>query len=292
MNNKNEPLVYIILVNYKGVNHTIECIKSLKKIIYKNYKIIVVDNNSKDNSINELSKIKDIVLIKNKINAGFAGGNNLGIKFAIDNGADYVLLLNNDTTVEIDFLNQLIDEAEKDVGIYVGKIMFYYDKNIIWYAGGKIDKFRGCTNVNGFVEDKGQFEKESFVTFATGCCMLIERDVIKKVGLLKEDYFLYFEDTDYCARTLKQGYKIKYCPKAIIYHKESVSTKKHSFNFDYYFTRNRLFFIKDNLKGFYKIISYCYTNVFIFAKAIMKKQSLRATIYSYKHFFINRRGSI
>lgn len=280
-----KPLVYIILVNYKGVEHTIECIDSLKKITYSNYKIIVVDNDSGDNSIEILNQYKeDIILIESKENLGFSGGNNLGIKYAIDNDADYVLLLNNDTTVKEDFLDELVNKSKDDIGICIGKILFYYDKNMIWYAGGEINKYKGGTDTNAFELDRGQFDNDKFITFATGCCMLISKEVINRVGLLREDYFLYFEDTDYCSRILKHGFKIRYCYKSVIYHKESVSTVRGSFNNVYYFNRNRLYFIKNNLEGINKMYSYIYTIGFSLTKSILGKQSFKAVILAYWHF--------
>lgn len=288
----NTPLVFIILVNYKGVDHTIECIKSLNEITYSNYKIIVVDNDSQDNSVNKLKEYKkNFILIENKINTGFAGGNNLGINYAIKNNADYVLLLNNDTTVEPNFLDELINKTSPEIGINIGKILFYYDKSMLWYAGGRINALKGCTDVNGFEKDNGQYDEEKYVTFASGCCMLISKEVLNKVGMLMEEYFLYFEDTDYCAKVLNNGYKILYCPKSVIYHKESVSTVKESFNFLYYITRNRLYFIKDNIKGINKILSFIYSFIFIFTKAIIKNQDKKPILCAYKDFLGRKKES-
>lgn len=289
----NTPLVYIILVNYKSVEHTIECIKSLQQVTYSNYKIIVVDNCSEDNSLEQLEECKNnIILIESKLNTGFAGGNNLAINYAMKNNAEYVLLLNNDTTVEPDFLDELIKKTSPNIGINIGKILFYYDKSMIWYAGGKINKLKGCTDVNGFEKDNGQYDQEEYVTFASGCCMLISKDILKKVGMLREDYFLYFEDTDYCAKVLRSGYKILYSPKSVIYHKESVSTVKESFVFLYYITRNRLYFIKDNIGGLNKLLSYIYSNIFIFTKAIINKQDKKPILLAYRDFFRNIKGRL
>jgi GT2 family glycosyltransferase len=289
----NTPLVYIILVNYKSVEHTIECIKSLRQITYSNYKIIVVDNDSKDHSVERLKEYeKGFVLIESKSNTGFAGGNNLGIDYATQNNADYVLLLNNDTTVEPNFLDELIKRTDPKIGINIGKILFYYDRSMLWYAGGKINKLKGSTDVNGFEKDNGKYDKEEYVTFASGCCMLISQEILNKVGMLREDYFLYFEDTDYCAKVLANGYEILYCPKSIIYHKESISTVKESFDFLYYITRNRLYFIKDNIGGINKLISYLYSTIFILIKAIIKNQDKLPIIRAYKDFFRNIRRKI
>ena len=204
--------VFIILLNYNGYNDTLEAIESLEKIEYKNYSIVVVDNNSTDNSFDILKeKIgKKHYLIKSGKNGGFAFGNNVGISFALENGADYVLLINNDTEVKSDFLNILVDtlENKEEVGLATGLILNYYDKSKVWYAGGEInwDKFYGL-HVD---EDKNVNEiklEPKEITFATGCLMLIKREVFEKIGLLPEDYFMYYEDVDFCANIIKNGYK-------------------------------------------------------------------------------------
>ncbi|MBE6049619.1 MAG: glycosyltransferase family 2 protein [Clostridium sp.] len=256
-----EPLVYIILVNYNGVEHTLECIESLQKINYKNFKIIVVDNASFDDCCNIVSKkYKDVYCIQSSENLGFAAGNNIGIKVALKEKADYILLLNNDTTVEKNFLNILVDEQFKstEVGVTISKIKNYYNRNIIWYAGGDIDLFKANTIIYGLrEEDKGQFNTKKEVGFASGCCMLINREVIENVGYLDESYFLYYEDTDYSVRIRKGGYKMIYCPESVIYHKESVSTERFSENYQYYFVRNRLLFTKNNMSLKSKLTGYC-----------------------------------
>lgn len=258
-----EPLVYIILVNYNGLEHTLECIESLQEIDYRNFRIIVVDNASSDDCCKKISeKYKYVYCIQSKKNLGFAGGNNLGIKFAMENKADYVLLLNNDTTVEKNFLKVLVNEQLKDknknVKVTIAKIKNYYDRNIIWYAGGDIDLFKANTIVYGLrEEDNGQFDSKKEVGFASGCCMLIDKEVIEKVGYLNESYFLYYEDTDYSCRIRKGGYKMMYCPESVIYHKESVSTERFSENYQYYFVRNRLLFTKNNMSFKSKITGYC-----------------------------------
>lgn len=287
-----EPLVYIILVNYRTVNDTIECVESLKQIKYKNYNIVVVDNYSNDGSLEKLEECTGIKVIESRENKGFAGGNNIAIEYALKNKAEYILLLNNDTTVDPDFLSELIRNDSEEVGILTGKILFYTDRNMLWYAGGQISKIKGTTEVNGYKIDKGQYNENKYVTFASGCCMLIKRNLIEKIGLLKEDYFLYFEDSDYCARVQKSGYKIKYCAKSIIYHKVSTSTGKYSYNYLYYFTRNRLLFINDNLEGIYKISAYIYSLIFIFIKSVIRKQNKIPICKGICHFLIGKREMI
>lgn len=276
--NKLSPLVYIILLNYNGLKDTIDCVESLEKNTYKNYKIIIVDNDSADNSVEVLSsKYKAHTIMPTGDNLGFAGGNNVGIKYAMEKGADYILLLNNDTVVEKDFLSIMVDRVEEnsEIGIITCKA-YYFNSNRIWYAGGDINTLKGNASHAGYNEiDNGQYDEEKYVGFASGCCMLLSRKAILDTGLMTEDYFLYYEDTDYCCRIKNSGYKIFYCPRAVIYHKVSASTKASSPMYNYYYTRNRCFFIKRNIKGLKKFTGYTYFIVRMIAKGELFKKNVK-----------------
>lgn len=281
---KKYPVVWIVLLNYKGCQDTIECIESLEQITYRNYKIIIVDNNSKDGSEEILrNKFPQHIVIQSGENLGFSGGNNVGIKYALENGADYILLLNNDTLVEPDFLNPLVEEAEKDkaIGIVAGKINYYYDKNIIWSAGGYISEIKGCGYHYGINEvDVGQYDKKREVTCLTGCLQLIKKEVIKEVGLYDEDYFLYFEDVDYCYRVKKHGFKLVYVPQSKIYHKVSASAGEESSLALYYNHRNRLLFVKKNIDAFFnKSVFLLYFLITRISRILKYREK---TIYAFK----------
>lgn len=286
-----EPLIYIILLNYNGYKDTIECVRSIEKINYKNYNIVIVDNNSVDGSEEILkSEFEKYKIIQTNSNRGFAGGNNIGIKYAINEGAQYVLLLNNDTLVEAEFLTNLIEETLKEKfkpGISIGKI--YYNSGIkkIWYAGGGINYLKGETFQIGCGEtDKGQYDMKKNVDFATGCMMLINKEVIEKVGYLLEDYFLYYEDTDYCVKVIKAGYKILYCPRSIIYHKVSASTVILSEIYQFYMCRNRYLFIKRNFKAKYKAIATIYTNIYMVHCMFIGRYQYKNVIKAIKSYYI------
>lgn len=240
-----EPLVYIILVNYNGFSDTLECIESIRNITYKNYKIIVVDNKSTDEPEKEqlLFLRANTIYIQSESNLGFSGGNNIGIRYAKENNADYVLLLNNDTTVESDFLTKLVVAAKEkeDKGVFGCKIKYYWNKEQIWFDGGTFDFKTANTSHYHTRVSNGAIEE---VTFLTGCLMLIPMEVLNGVGMLDETYFLYAEDTDYCCRVMEANYKLYYCPEAVIYHKEGASTGKTSELKQYYVERNGLYICK------------------------------------------------
>ncbi|MCB5527867.1 MULTISPECIES: glycosyltransferase family 2 protein [Lachnospiraceae] len=233
--------VYVILVNYNGLNDTEECIRSLKQNSYDNYKIIVVDNCSPDDNIYDLKdKWNDLIIVSSLANEGFAKANNHGIDIALQNGADYVLLLNNDTIVEKDFLENMVVTAQKlAADVLTCKIMYNYDRTKLWYGGGKIDwkKGYGIHYVSNELKDITEIE------FVTGCCMLLKKNVVETLKL-PEDYFMYFEDVDYCVKLREHGFSIFYSPYIKLYHKVSASAGIESPFFVYYWNRNRLIFMK------------------------------------------------
>ncbi len=254
--------VFIVILNYKGHRDTLELLDLLKKITKDGIelRVVVVDNFPSDPIKLEDEKYKDLNLnaIYNEKNLGFSGGNNVGIKYSLGNGADYVVILNNDTFVDKDFLKELIETAESDdkIGIVAPKIYFAkgfefhkdrYKKDelgkVIWYAGGKIDWKNVIGNHRGLDDvDKGQFDEDGETQMATGCCFLVKKEVLERVGLYDDRYFLYFEDADLSERVKKAGYKIMYEPKAIIWHKNAQSTGAGSDLQTYFQTRNRLLF--------------------------------------------------
>ncbi len=264
MRKTTEPKIFIVLVNYNRLKDTIECIESLRKISYPNYEIIVIENGSTDDSYDKLSEIKDILLIRSDVNQGFTGGNNLGIQIALEKLADYVLLLNNDTVVEENFLSELVRVAEADdkIGLVGCKILYYYEKNKIWSAGGGVTPLLKRTFQYGENKiDRGQFDQQREVDFVSGCCMLIRRQVFEKIGLLDPDYFMYYEDVDFCLRAKNNGFQVTYCPNSVIWHKVSIATDK-SFR-DYYRMRNYILFLKKNFTSnkivhlFYGMLIFC-----------------------------------
>lgn len=271
------------MVNYNGYLDTVDCVKSIIDNDYQNYKIIIVDNASDDKDTIQ----KDVFLNENAdiiytdSNEGFSSGNNIGIEYAMAKGCEYVLLLNNDTIVEKDFLSELIKCAENNplAGIVTGRIYCYYDKNTLWYSGGEYNRYTGITNQVLFDEsEKG--EKE--ISFASGCMMLISDACLKKLGLLGESFFLYSEDTDYCCRANDNDMKIIWTPDSVIYHKVSASTGNNSDFQNYYMIRNNLYIIQSfcsNKKNAYrKRRTQCMKDI------IKRKLSIKTMHWAYADF--------
>ena len=252
----NKPLVYIIIVNWNGLDDTLECLESLRNITYQKYNIIVVDNGSIDNQADIIKgNYPDIELIKNVKNEGFVIANNQGIELAMEKGAEYILLLNNDTTVKNDFLEILVKYAEQnsDLGILSPKIL-YYNSDLIWSMGGAISYLTGFSIMLGKGKNSNQYNTIIEPDFVTGCAMLIKRKVVEDIGLLDPIYFAYYEDVDYSYRVRKAGYKVKVIPDGIIWHKKSASagfkgSNKISPTQAYLWARNGIIFGKTNLNA-------------------------------------------
>ena len=247
----NSPGVSIILLNWNGLEDTIECLSSLKRLTYDNYRIIVVDNGSQGDDAQRLKeKYGDVIdVIAKERNSGFAAGVNTGIEHANSKYApEYILLLNNDTVVDPKFLGELVKLAESDVFIgIVGPKVYYYDSpNLIQLIGARMNMWIGQGSFIGHgLIDTGQFDHEREIDQIVPCG-LIKADVIRTVGLFDEAYFCYLEESDYCVRARKCGYKIMYAPKSKIWHKLGHSTRGIPGFVDYYMARNHWRFMRKN----------------------------------------------
>lgn len=233
--------VTILLVNYNGRKYLEKCIESLYKQTYKNMSVLIVDNCSDDGSVKFLKeRYPNIEIIVCPENYGFAKGNNIGIKCALKRGTDYVMLLNVDTTIDSHLLEYMVHDAGQDV---VTVPTIYRDRRYmkIWYAGGEMDYAKGDSS---HIVKGGNYSVRE-VSFACGCCVLIHKKIFDKIGVFDENYYLYYEDTDWSLRCIKGGIKIKYVPKAKMWHKIGGSGgEKGELIKTYYMTRNQLYFIK------------------------------------------------
>ena len=254
--------IAVVSVNFNGEKDSLELLESLQNLSITgiNLKTIFVDNASNDNFVETASKkYPEVDILQNGVNKGFSGGYNRGLEHALIWGADYVLIINNDAlTPEKNLLTSLLSTFEKhpDAGVVSPKIYFApgyeffkdrYKKEdqgkVVWFGGGKFDWDNVMSIHRGIDEvDNGEYAGEMEMDFATGCCFLIKREVLEKVGMFSEDYFAYFEDAEYSKRVLDGGFKIYYNGDTSIYHKVSQSTVAGSSLTDYCLTRNRLMF--------------------------------------------------
>jgi hypothetical protein len=253
--------VAIIILNWNGKDDTLECLSSLEKVDNGAFEvsIVVVDNGSTDGSVATIkNRYQSVIVIENTDNIGFTGGNNTGIEWALQNGNDFIWILNNDTTVDKHALTTLIDSFQNGRnGMSGSKIYFspghefhyhrYGEKErgkVIWYAGGIIDwdniygSHRGVDEV-----DHGQYDRPEETQFVTGCSMMLSRQMVETVGMFDQRYFAYLEDMDLAMRAARAGFSVMYIPTSLVWHKNAGSTARPGNAFhQYYITRNRLLF--------------------------------------------------
>lgn len=237
------PKVFVVILNYKVADLVERLIKILQSSSYKNLQVVVVDNNSNDQLGEIIQKYKDIHFIQNDDNLGYAGGNNVGIKFSLEKGADLVLILNPDITLRTDTISNLVRELVAKNADVAGPKIYFKGSSKIWFAGGILDK-KNALGVHRGVdeEDRGQYNKAEEVDFITGAAILIKREVFEKIGYFDENYFLYLEDLDFCLRAKKSGFRVLYAPVALAFHENAKSTGLGSSLQDYYISRNRMLF--------------------------------------------------
>ncbi len=254
-----QPSVSIIILNWNGLEDTIECLESLKKITYPNYEVIVVDNGSKGNDAQLLEeRFGDYIhLIKKDRNYGFSGGTNIGMRYALNNSnSDYLLLLCNDTVVDPEFLTEMVKVAETDPAISIaGAKIYYYDEpDRLQYLGGKIDLWGGLSWLLGIIRerilvrkdiDTGQHDSVKEVEHIAFWCALFRRKSLESTGLLDERYFWGWEDVDYFIRAREAGCKVVYIPKAKVWHKYRSTNRIDGF-LQYHSLKNRFRLMKQH----------------------------------------------
>lgn len=242
------PLVFIIILNWNGWRDTLACVESCRKLTWPNFHILVVDNDSTDGSEAILrDRLQGVEIIQSGANLGFAGGNNVGIRHALEAGADYVWLLNNDAEAAPEALSALVEamEAAPGAGMASSKIFLHHDRQRLQFAGGLWEKGRLRRCLLGANQvDRGQFDEPAERNSASGCSLLVRARMIQDIGPMDESYFLYWEDTEWCARARQSGYVILFAPKSHVWHKVSASTRQGSFLQYYYSSRNGFFFLR------------------------------------------------
>lgn len=226
------PKVSIIMLVWNSYDVTRDCLLSLRKLNYPAFETVLVDNGSVDGSGERIAReFPEVQFIRNEQNLGFTGGNNVGMRYALKKGANYLLLLNNDTIVSPNFLTEMIRVAEtsEQIGMVVPKIYYFEPSDKIWYAGGAYVRWKTFPIHFGVRQrDDGSYNEIKEVSFATGCALLVRGETARKVGLLDDTFFLSYEDVDWSARTLEAGYKAMYVPSSVIWHRDSYDTKRNA----------------------------------------------------------------
>jgi GT2 family glycosyltransferase len=249
------PIVAIIVLTWNQRDLTVDCLASLAEMDYPadRLQIIVADNGSRDGTAATVrERYPHVTVLENGDNLGFAEGNNVGIRHALQGPARYIMLLNNDTAVDRQMLNELLTAMGQrpDVGIVGPKMLYFEPSNIIWCAGNRIDwRTGGSMRLQAEEPDKGIIEQPREADFITACAILLRREVIEQTGLLDPRFFIYYEETDWCVRAHQAGWRILYVPAARLWHKVSAAMGTTSPATDYYMNRNVLLFLTKNLKG-------------------------------------------
>ena len=243
----------IIIVNWKQYELTTKCLMSIYKSKFKDFEIILVDNESNTEKLKIISKnFKKIKVFQNESNLGFGAANNIAINYATQNNFKYVMLLNNDTEVDKNFIDPLINTINKDnlIGAVQPLIMNYNNKNSIWSAGGYINKFFGYTST---IKNPN---RNLGLDWVTGCCILLKADIIKKVGLIDENFFAYYEDVDWSFRIKDLGYSLNLVDTSLIYHHGSKSSENSTFEGNlspkvhYLNFKNHIYFLRKHINKF------------------------------------------
>lgn len=265
----NWPKTSIVVLNWNNYQDTRECLKSLLDLSYPNYEVIVIDNNSTDDSFNQLkNEFENFIFKKNQKNLGYSDGNNVGIKMALKNNSEYIVILNNDIVVTKFFLEPLVREAKKNekIGLLNPLICDYNNPNYIQNIGRKmniwLDKWPGVysneliKNING--------KKNIDIDSVQGAAYLLKASIVKKVGFLDSDYFLIREENDLSFRVKESGYIIKGIPKSKVYHKINSTFKRKTPIRTYYTFRNKIIFMRKHAKWY-----HWFTFLFVYIKSVI-----------------------
>jgi len=260
---RNHQKVYIIILNWNGLKDTLECLESVYKLDYPNFEAIVVDNASLDNSIDVISNLyPNTILIKNSENLGFTGGNNVAMRYAMERDADYMWLLNNDTVVETDTLSKLVElsESSNNIGL-VSPIIFYFDAPSKVQSSGRYFHWETFTTIDSCsAKDVDKIFQSGNRVCLWGTALLIKRNVVEKIGFLKEEYFAYWEDTEYSLRAIGNGFQNRICNSSKIFHKYPSNPSEWDSNkrpfFTYFMRRNKILMGNDHIKSFPKRLGF------------------------------------
>jgi GT2 family glycosyltransferase len=255
------PSVHIVILNWNGLADTRECLASLGEQSYPSLRIHVVDNGSAHDEAATIEReFPRVNVLRQERNLGFCEGNNVGIRRALEKGADYVLILNNDTLVPSNLIRTLIDESAplEAVGAVSPVILYHPQRETVWFAGAVWDGLTaGFRHVLAGRPRAELREQEPYRSaYACGCCLLVHASVLRRIGLMDARYFAYYDEADWCSRMKEAGLECYVIPRAVLYHKVSGSTP--SIISTYLMARNRLLWMKEHLKARERLKSYPY----------------------------------
>jgi hypothetical protein len=246
------PRVAIILLSYNDWPQTLECLDSFSRVAYHNLEILAVDNGS-TNPLFDAARAKHpgLAIIENGKNLGYAEGNNVGICHAIQNGADYILVQNNDTVVEPDFIDKLVQAAEgHPLAAFFGPMVYHYDEpQIIQSAGGLMTRNWRAYHRGQNEQDNRQYQTVDPVRWVSGCSIMARVTALEKIGLLDPEFFIYSEETDWCLRAGEAGFEVLFVPQAKIWHKGVQRDYKPSPRTVYLSVRNELLLLRKHHAG-------------------------------------------
>ncbi len=298
------PRVGIVLVNWNSYADTSACLRSLANISYPNAQTIVVDNGSKDDSANRLqAEFPSVTFIRSEENTGFTGGNNLGIEHSLGTACEYVLLLNNDTFVLPDFLEPLVARMESNATTAAVSGKIYYapqtrngEDRIIWYAGCYRKWHMGYHHYGVEERDNGQFDQPREIPYASGCLMLLRSSAIRKIGMLSPEYFIYWEEADWCHRARDAGYRCMYEPKSVIYHNFASAPLGYETPFHMYMQyRNSFIYAKKHYRGMESLRYWLFYPIYILYRFVLdlrakNPRSAKAIVWGILDYFRGFRG--
>jgi GT2 family glycosyltransferase len=337
---KSRSKVYVLLLNWHGWKDSIECMESLLRQRYRDFQIILCDNDSHDDSMDRirawargeaevtLSRLApgegslpkhsaplgfveheravaeaggggedgsaSLILIQNQENLGFAGGNNVGLRYAMARGdAAFVWVLNNDTVVDADALEAMVDRAAQDerIGMVGSKLLYYDEPDLIQAtAGGRVIKWNGMTQLSGrnlrdgSAHEKG--ENPLQLDYITGASLLVRTELLDEIGGIDERYFIYSEEVDWCLRALRRGWKLAYSPESRVWHKEGKTVGYRTAFHEYFATRNALLLVRTFYPAFVPLAFVYSLYRCMLPKVVRRQRSrLRAVLFAYRDFF-------
>jgi len=245
-----EPLVIAVVLNWNNPSDTVECVTGLRQSLYPNLQILVVDNGSTDDSIAVLAeRFPDLELIQTGKNLGYSGGNNIGIKCALSEGADYVFLVNNDVTIAPETISHLVRIAENDhaTGATGALVFWQSEPDTLYAAYGVVDYSEAIVKLKGRnCRDVSRYDAPRAVDWVLGCAILLRRDAVERIGTFDESFFAYHDEVDWCTRAREAGYRIMLVPEARVWHKGQASTggERYASAKRYFVGRNSVLFAK------------------------------------------------